>query len=125
MRLALLLALLAGALAQAKPYRSYITGSPADAHTKTSFGVAMLGGGGDVDEAYQWLCQKSGGGDFVVLRASGADGYNDYLWKLCKLDSVESIVTLSRDAGSDPYVLQQVRNAEVIFFAGGDQANYV
>jgi cyanophycinase len=44
---------------------------------------------------------------------------------LCKLDSVESIVTLSRDAGSDPYVLKQVRNAEAIFFAGGDQANYV
>jgi cyanophycinase len=125
MRFAFWLALLAGAFAQDKPYRSYLTGNLADAHTKTSFGVAMLGGGEDVDEAYKWLCEKSGGGDFVVLRASGAGGYNDYLWKLCKLDSVESIVTLSRNAGSDPYVLQQVRNAEAIFFAGGDQANYV
>jgi cyanophycinase len=126
MRIVLLLALLASATAaQEKPYRSYMTGNPADVHTKTTFGVAMLGGGEDVDEAYKWLCERSGGGDFVVLRASGADGYNDYLWKLCKLDSVESIVTLSREAGSDPYVLEQVRNAEAIFFAGGDQANYV
>jgi cyanophycinase len=125
MRIAFLLALTLSTFAQEKPYRSYLTGNPADAHTQTTFGIAMLGGGGDVDEAYQWLCERSGGGDFVVLRASGEDGYNDYLYKLCKLDSVESIVTLSREAGSDPYVLQQVRNAEAIFFAGGDQANYV
>jgi cyanophycinase len=125
MRVLLLLTLAVSALCQARPYRSYLTGNPADVHTKTTFGVAMLGGGEDVDEAYQWLCERSGGGDFVVLRASGEDGYNDYLYKLCKLDSVESIVTLSREAGSDPYVLRQVRNAEAIFFAGGDQANYV
>ena len=125
MRVLLLLTLALSGLCQEKPYRSYLTGHPADVHTKTTFGVAMLGGGEDVDDAYQWLCERSGGGDFVVLRASGEDGYNEYLWKLCKVDSVESIVTLSREAASDPYVLQQVRNAEAIFFAGGDQSNYV
>jgi cyanophycinase len=110
---------------EGKSYRSYVTGDPADAKAKTTFGVAMLGGGGDVDEAYKFLCARSGGGDFLVLRASGSDGYNDYLWKLCKPDSVESIVTLSRDAANDPYVLAQVRHAEAIFFAGGDQSNYI
>jgi cyanophycinase len=29
-----------------------------------------MGGGTDVDSAFQWLIRKSGGGDSVVLRAS-------------------------------------------------------
>ncbi len=33
-----------------------------------------------------------GGGDFVVLRASGKDEYNDYIFGLCRCDSVETIV---------------------------------
>ena len=33
-----------------------------------------------------------GGGDFVVLRASGDDDYNEYIYGLCHCDSVETIV---------------------------------
>ena len=32
----------------------------------------------------------AGGGDFVVLRASGEDDYNDYIYGLCHCDSVET-----------------------------------
>lgn len=41
------------------------------------------------------------------------------------VDSVESIVTKSRAAASDPFVLDKVRKAEAIFIAGGDQWNYI
>jgi hypothetical protein len=35
-----------------------------------------MGGGTDVDAAFQWMCQRSGGGDFLVIRATGTDAYN-------------------------------------------------
>ncbi len=66
-----------------------------------------------------------GGGDFVVLRASGADDYNDYIFGLCSCDSVETIVFDKGAATTDPFVIQTIRNAEALFIAGGDQSNYV
>ena len=30
-----------------------------------------MGGGTDVDYAYSWMCNKAGGGDWLVLRTSG------------------------------------------------------
>ena len=66
-----------------------------------------------------------GGGDFVVLRASGADDYNDYIFKLCHCDSVETIVFDKGAATSDPFVIETIRNAEALFIAGGDQSNYI
>ncbi len=41
------------------------------------------------------------------------------------VDSVESLVITGAAGSSDPAVLQSVRNAEFVFFAGGDQCNYV
>ena len=35
-----------------------------------------MGGGTDVDEAFAWHIDNANGGDFLILRASGADGYN-------------------------------------------------
>jgi cyanophycinase len=41
------------------------------------------------------------------------------------VDSVETIVFEDGKAARDPFVLERIRNAEAIFFAGGDQWNYV
>ncbi len=41
---------------------------------------------------YSRMGEFGGGGDFVVLRASGTDEYNDYIFGLCRCDSVETIV---------------------------------
>ena len=69
---------------------------------------------------------KAGGGDIVILRASGADGYHSFPPRLgIAVDSVESIVFLNREASSNPEVLRIVNNADALFFAGGDQWNYV
>ena len=69
--------------------------------------------------------QAAGGGDFVVLRASGDDDYNEYIYGLCRCDSVETIVFSSREAAYDPGVIATIRDAEAIFIGGGDQSNYV
>jgi cyanophycinase len=121
----LLVAALAVSAAAQNTYQIWTTGSPDDVQTKTTFGIALMGGGTDQDDAFRWMIEKSGGGDFVILRASGTDAYSPYLNKLGKLNSVTTILIRDRAAASEPAVVERVRRAEAIFFAGGDQANYV
>jgi len=78
-----------------------------------------------VDYGVRWFLERANGGDVVVLRASGTDAYNPYFMKLTKVDSVETIIFKSEAASREPFVLEKIRNAEAIFFAGGDQWNYV
>jgi cyanophycinase-like exopeptidase len=106
-------------------YQHYLIGNPADVVRPTTGLIVLQGGGDDVDENYVRMGARGGGGDFVVLRASGEDDYNDYIYKLCQCDSVETIVFHGREAASDPYVVRTIRNAEAIFIAGGDQSRYV
>ncbi len=97
---------------------------PAEPHAPR-FGVVMLGGHGDVDEATGFLCNHSGGGKLVVLRASGADDYNQEFHEKCPANSVTTIVFSGRDGAEQPWVAQQLRDAHAIFIAGGDQSNYI
>ncbi len=106
-------------------YRYFVVGSPADVVRPTRGLWVAQGGGDDVDANYARMGQYGGGGDFVVLRASGADDYNDYIFKLCHCDSVETIVFDKGAATADPFVIQKIRNAEALFIAGGDQSNYI
>ena len=95
---------------------------PAKAPT---FAVVLLGGHGDVDEATSFLCRHSGGGELVVLRASGTDDYNSEFQSACPGNSVVTLVITSREGANDPFVTEKIRNAHAIFIAGGDQSNYV
>jgi cyanophycinase len=61
----------------------------------------------------------------VVLRTSGSDGYNDYLYNLIGADSVETIMVDRRQFADDPYVLWAVDSAEFVWIAGGDQSDYL
>ncbi len=103
----------------------YISGNVADATPATQGGLLLAGGGTDQPDAFRWLIHKAGGGDIVVLRASGADGYHNFVMRLGGVDSIESFVVHNREAATDPMLLQQLRRAEAIFFAGGDQSRYV
>src|SRR6187431_145758 len=106
-------------------YDYYLTGNAGDAAGVTQFGLGLMGGGTDVDALFTWMGARAGGGDFVVIRASGADGYNQYVYDLAPFDSVETLVLKNRAASSDDFVLQTIRNAEALFIAGGDQSDYV
>ena len=117
----------APARAAAPAYEYFLTGNPADAQpAKTRPGLFLSGGGGDVTAAWKWFVACSGGGDIVILRASGKDGYNDYVFnKIGGVDSVETILFNDASAARDPRVLEIIAKADGIFMAGGDQGKYV
>jgi cyanophycinase len=102
-----------------------ITGDTADVKTATQFGVVLMGGSTDVDEAIQWMISKSGGGDFVIIRASGSTGYNDHIKGLGNLNSVETLLIDSKEKANLTETRDKIRNAEALFIAGGDQGDYV
>ena len=112
-------------LAHAESYKYFRLGNKEDVQTKPVAGIAMMGGGHDLDEAFRWLCNKGSGGDFLILRARGDDDYNSYVNGLCKANSVATLIIPDREAAEDPAVAKIIREAEVLFIAGGDQANYI
>lgn len=122
----------AKATASGKDYDLYRSGSAADAlpPQPASNLLVLMGGGIDVDDAFRAMIAKARGGtaakvDVVILRTSGADGYNAYLMAMDGVDSVESIVLKNRAGASAPEVLDLVARADVIFIAGGDQSTYI
>src|SRR5580704_3694571 len=112
-------------LSNAASYQYIRIGNKNDVQTTPSAGIAMMGGGSDLDEAFRWLWQKGNGGDFLILRATGDDDYNSYVNGLCKANSVATLILPNREAAQDPTVAEIILRAEVIFIAGGDQANYL
>jgi cyanophycinase len=104
---------------------SYLTGSAADVTPTPTPGLLLMGGSTDVDAAVKWMLDRAKGGDVVVIRSTGADGYNQYMFDLSTVNSVETIIIDSRTKASDAAVVSKIRNAEALFIAGGDQWNYV
>ena len=112
-------------LSPAASFKYIRIGQKADVQTTPVAGIAMMGGGSDLDEAFRWLCNKANDGDFLVLRAHGGGDYNKYVNGLCKTNSVATLIIPSRAAAEQPKVTEIIRQAEAIFIAGGDQARYV
>lgn len=107
-------------------YEYYVVGNPGDVTTQTSPGLVLMGGSTDVDSAFQWMIQKSGGGDFVVIRASGTDAYNPWIYNdLGGVDSVETLIVNMARGAYDPFVIEKIRNAEALWIAGGNQWDYI
>ena len=111
--------------AQGQSYKYFRVGNKEDVQTKPVAGIAMMGGGTDLDEAFRWLCNKGAGGDFLILRARGDDDYNSYVNALCRANSVATLILADRAAAQDPAAAEIIQKAEVVFIAGGDQANYI
>lgn len=120
-------------VASSTDYRMWCVGncSPAsDVQTDTVPGAVLMGGGTDTNEAFAWQIQHANGGDFVVLRSSGDDAYNDYIFDMSiaighKLNSVTTILFKRAKGAEEEEVLTALRNAEAVFFAGGDQGEYI
>ena len=110
----------------AQGYTVYNTGATEDGAFEASGGVCLMGGASENDEGMTWFLERAGGGDVLVLRASGSDGYNDYLYSDLGVDvhRVTTVVCQSVSASSNAEVLALVEGAEAIWFAGGDQADY-
>jgi len=123
--LTLLLALATPSFA-AKKYSYFRVGNANDVTTTTTPGTVLMGGGTDVDAAFQWMCQLSGNGDFLVIRATGTDAYNPYIQQLCPGEnSVATLIVPNAAAAADPFVVSTIQNAEALWIAGGDQSDYI
>ena len=128
-----------GAAAKAQNYRDknfdyFVSGDPSKpraAHTE--FGLALMGGGGKLDAAYRFIAMRAGGGHIVILRAVSDDSYDPtdgnygeaFMKEWGPVVSAETITFHNREASSDPRVIAALKNADGIFLAGGDQANYI
>lgn len=118
--------LLVSFFSQSQNYTSYFTGNSTDVVTQPTGGICLMGGASEHDEAMKWFLQQSNGGDVLVLRATGSNGYNDYMFNQLgiTINSVETIVFNNANASSDAYVIDKIKKAEAIWIAGGDQWTY-
>ncbi len=108
-------------------YHYYEIGDPqAPRPAATQPGLMLVGGGDWPYDAFRWMIEKAGHGRIVILRASGSTEAQDEFFKdIGGITGAQTLVFEDRRAASDPRVLEIVRQADGIFIAGGDQANYV
>ena len=113
--------------AYSQNYTTYHTGNTADIQATPSGGVCLMGGATENDNAMRWFLQRANGGDILVLRASGSNGYNDYMYSQLgvTVNSVETIVFNNATAANETYIHEKIQQAEAIWIAGGNQWNYV
>ena len=113
--------------AQAQAIQTWRLGPDTDTPASPLGGIVMSGGAGEVDPAMQWFLERAGGGDVLILRVSGSDGYQDYFYEELGVDvaSVETIKFTAPSAASADYVVQRIAEAEAVWLAGGDQGDYV
>ena len=120
-------------------YHSWILGNPADFkladESVLDGGVLLAGGSKDQDEAYRWFLNRARGGDVIVIREGKEENYDDYPNNDAynkyfytdlgiSVDSVETIFLNSRIVANSLEVAKKIREAEAIFFTGGDQWYY-
>lgn len=95
-------------------------------------GLVLGGGGIDVNAEFVWIhdtivgSHAKLGADLVVLRATGNNDYDGYIYKLAPFHSVRTLLLPTCSSAS---VLRDaariVARSTAVFFAGGNQADYV
>ena len=97
----------------AQNFVAYQTGNPSDTVVQALGGVCLMGGATEDDNAMSWFLQRANGGDVLVLRTSGSNGYNSYLYSQLgvPVNSVETIVCNNAAASNEAYVLQKINQA--------------
>lgn len=108
-----------------RPSSIGIMGDTADVETPVMGGTVLMGGGKDVESAFKWMIDRSGGGDVVIIRVSGTEAYNSFVYSLGRVNSVETLKINSREFADNDTVAKIIRNAEMLFIAGGNQADYM
>ena len=84
-----------------------------------------MGGSTDVSAAFEWLSRQADFGNILVLRATGTDAYNEYIYNMGLCRSAATLVIRDPEATNDDFVIETIQSAHAIFFAGGDQWNYI
>jgi cyanophycinase-like exopeptidase len=122
-----LLVLLVNAMSYAQTYTLWSVGDTIDLVTQPKPATLLMGGATEDDRAMKRFLQYANGGDVVVIRTSGADGYNNYMYSQLGVNvhSVRTFLIPSIAAANDSFVVQTVRKAEALWIAGGDQWTYI
>ena len=108
-----------------KGMKVYVTGNAGWVTTNHEEGYVFMGGGAESDDAMAWVTAKTHGGDFVVIRVTGSNGYNDYIYStIGGVDSVHTLVISKATFANSTYVETVIKNAEALWIAGGDQTDY-
>lgn len=107
-------------------------GSPKNITKSTRSLFVMFGGGKNETKGMKTFLKAANGGDLLVL--SGKDSLNQRythdFWNISNeqsipLNSVQTISILNSKAASSQFIINKVKNAEAIFFTGGDQSKYI
>lgn len=119
----------------AQAAKLYRTGNALDAKGVVTEPMTCLAGGGDDDlwaSGWKRMLINSRGGDIVIIRSDGRrGGYESWIYDdtsgngFPKVNSVSTISLSKKDDGNRNDVVSLVNNAELVFFAGGDQALYL
>lgn len=114
--------------------RIHTTGSTTDISTSTNPLICLAGGGSDNRWGQGWraMLEASGGGDIVIIRTDGQrGGYEPWIYNdegengFPRVNSVKTLtISRARDANRAD-VERMILNAELVFFAGGDQSRYI
>jgi cyanophycinase-like exopeptidase len=95
-------------------------------------GLLLDGGGTDVDAAWRWMHRKLAGsatrraGNVVVLRADFDDAYSPWILTVAPFASARTIaIPPCASRAAIESTVRFVDGADAVFFAGGDQADYV
>lgn len=114
-----------GAAVKRRPASIGIIGDTTNVVKPVNGGMVLMGGGADVEAAFKWMIDRSGGGDVVILRVTGTDAYNSFVNNLGAVNSVETLKIDTRELADNDTVANIIRNAEMVFIAGGDQSDYM
>ncbi len=125
------LCLNAGSGFAASSYTYKLACGSADHNVATTPATLLIGGAeagadGEIESA-QWLFDHARGGDYLVLRSGGTGGQATWVCDNFSSAIVASAAELSIDSRSganSSVVAQKIRDAEIIFIAGGDQNLY-
>ncbi|MCA0371319.1 MAG: isoaspartyl peptidase/L-asparaginase [Proteobacteria bacterium] len=96
-------------------------------------GILMAGGGEWPYEAFRWFADHTGNGHLVILRAPNSDATTEDMTgsaeemyqKVGGFSAITTIAFFDRKAAFNPEIAKEIRNADGIFIAGGDQSRYV
>jgi cyanophycinase len=110
----------------------YRSGNPDDVRPALHGPVLDLAGSSAEETALQAMVDAVRGCsdcaaklDVVIIRASGAEGLNSSFMSLRGVDSAITFVITDRESSNRSDVLQALREAEIVWFAGGDQCHYI
>merc|ERR1712232_1156919 len=63
-------------------WKYFCYGNCSNVRTQTIPSLILEGGGTDQDVVFRYLVDRAGGGNIVVVRSTGTDAYNKYIFDL-------------------------------------------